>query len=149
MNNREKLALLKLLNTMNELLYEHSHFQMDDALEEFRTVLMQEGNPDPVKVSEVARSRETGVTVTHGQFHQDPIGRTHEECDDCLKQSADPPKCKGHPEGPTHCMDFDSALIMCSCEKQHRLSEPCKQNNGSRLCGCGHYHRPSERCGPY
>ena len=47
MNNREKLALLKLLDQINDKLYKFCGEQLDDEILEFRAVLMQEGNPDP------------------------------------------------------------------------------------------------------
>ncbi len=34
------------------------------------------------------------------------LGRSHEECDECLLQYAMPQSCKGHVPGPSACLEF-------------------------------------------
>lgn len=34
------------------------------------------------------------------------VGRSHEECDECLRRNDNPATCKGHAPGPVSCRDF-------------------------------------------
>lgn len=114
----------------------------DNPEADFRAISDPEG-PIYKKAQEMLK----GTTIPMPAVN---VARMHEECDDCLKQHANPPKCGGHRDGETHCIEFESALIMCSCcGKQHRTAAPCKQDDKPYQCGCGYFHRPSERCGPY
>ena len=137
MNNREKLALLKLLDQINDKLYKLSGEQLDDEILAFRAVLMQEGNPEPLNhyraitdpegpIYKKAQEMLSNTTIPNKKT-QDPLGRTHEECDDCLKQRADPPKCKGHLDGPSRCMEFDSKYCRCDlCGERHAPTKRCE-----------------------
>ena len=45
-----------------------------------------------------------------GEDKEYSLGRSHEECDDCVLKDIEPQQCKGHQPGPVSCRQFKQRI---------------------------------------